>query len=454
MKLKIILSVFLISLTNFNATEISSSKIQNKSYTFYKENRSKEIRNNCKLDQLAAYGLFGDAESLNSKNSLCPNIKKNCCGKLDIERIKKFWYRDRKRIEYYHRTILLIYKWILGYGKQINFLAKAIAEDYQRKINPENFINEKKKNYDFGINSNFYCYKAAKEMLSLDYETEEKVESFYWAITQKIQFIENTRKNFYCILCSIEGQKSIHNSPKLYSWLYNKRIYYDDEFCNIYVERTFTVSYQKWTTFNDYISDFLKITTCLSPSKNNSKNPNPPSELKKNLPLRSLTQFEKKLFSNPLNLENGSLMAPCDEAFGNIDFDHLYIFCDFWCQSFNIAKAINIHDGDIKASYKLYKYLKPLKIYFHTEKNHFNADMVLMEKDIEQNYKKAPKNGIFFLSLSKSVDLQMFQSDFVFHGTGINPLVIGNQNGLRFEYEKEDVLRCFFGVILVWVFGV
>ena len=462
MKTKITLLVLLITISV--TKDSSDSKIQDKSYEFYQKKRSLEIRETCKLDQLAAYGLFGDAESLSEPNTICPNIKQNCCGNQDVERIKKFWYRDRKRIEHYHRTVLLIYKWILGYGKQINLLAQQLMEDYEKKIDPEGFMDGYyKRKLWFGINSNLYCYKAAKEILTLDFETEEKVEAFYWAITQKIEFIENTRKNFYCMLCSVEGQQSIHTSPAIYSWLYNKRVYYADSFCNMYVDKTLTISYQKWTTFNDYITDFLKITTCFTPQKNEEQNKDgkkkendektilnskrDPNFLK-DVPVRRLTYLEEQIFKNPLNLENTSLMAPCDEAFGNYDYDHLYIFCDFWCQSFNIAKAVSIHDGDLKAMYKLYKYMKPLKIYFSSNKSHFNNDMVLMEKDIEQNYRKAPKSGLFYKSISKVVDLSQYKSDFVFHHKGINPLIIGDRNHLHFEYEIEGVLKVWFFTFL------
>ncbi len=49
---------------------------------------------------------------------------------MDIERIKKFWRRDRKRQEYHHKLVLKINKWILGFGKEVFKIAGKVIKNH------------------------------------------------------------------------------------------------------------------------------------------------------------------------------------------------------------------------------------------------------------------------------------------------------------------------------------
>lgn len=68
-------------------TEDDPEKIESLSYEHYKAKG--EIAKECELDEMMAYTLRGDAESIGDTNELCPSIEGGqCCGKRDQNRIK------------------------------------------------------------------------------------------------------------------------------------------------------------------------------------------------------------------------------------------------------------------------------------------------------------------------------------------------------------------------------
>lgn len=77
-------------------TEDDPNKIESLSYDHYKAKG--EIAKKCQLDEMMAYTLRGDAESIGDSNELCPSIEGGqCCGSRDQHRIKQIWAKDRKR---------------------------------------------------------------------------------------------------------------------------------------------------------------------------------------------------------------------------------------------------------------------------------------------------------------------------------------------------------------------
>ena len=80
-----------------NINEDDPKKIETKSYEFYLNWISDDIRQRCELDEMYAYQMTGDAETVQEGNEVCPSNGQQCCGKEDVERIKYVWGRDRHR---------------------------------------------------------------------------------------------------------------------------------------------------------------------------------------------------------------------------------------------------------------------------------------------------------------------------------------------------------------------
>ena len=442
------------------------NKIENHSYEYYKNRRPEEITKTCELDEMKAYELAGDASSLSQTNEICPNLKEQCCGTDDFERIKKFWWRDRKRQQYHHRTILLTYKWILGYAKEFRKLAAKVIEDFEKKSEGQSDGNtevrgksEEKGGSDVvsNVNSNKYCYDSAQKVVNYDWGTREKSESFYADLTYRTEFIDNSRRGFYCMLCAVEGQKAIHTSWKLYSWLYSKRIYYNQEFCDMIVTHTETTSYALYKSFNHYLQNLVGTLTCVTTPQaedkngggkggNVDKNNGNGNLLDSNPPQLPLSK--QKILDNPLNLQDWFWLEVCDFANGS-DFLR-FEKCEYYCQQWNIAKAIPNFDGDVIAQKKLVDYLKIYKQVFNTpRKNLFRDDQILMDKDLEQNFNKRDKSGIFYKTTSKVVDLAIYKSDFVWSSDSINPMEMAQDCTLEFEYEGDSINTIYVLLSLV-----
>ena len=97
-----------------------------------------------------------------------------------------------------------------------------------------------------------FCYIHARDTLKLDWGEREKSEAMYDSLTRKVEFLDNTRKSFYCMMCSVRGQKAIHASHELYAWAYRRTIFYDKEFCHMLVDHTHMESYHKYKGLNKY----------------------------------------------------------------------------------------------------------------------------------------------------------------------------------------------------------
>lgn len=55
------------------------------------------------------------------------------------------------------------------------------------------------------ISLNEDCYDAAKDFGMMGYGDREKSLTFYYAYNFRIEFLDNSRKGFYCMMCAIEG---------------------------------------------------------------------------------------------------------------------------------------------------------------------------------------------------------------------------------------------------------
>lgn len=434
-------------IVNLQANEIESDdpdKIESHSYDYYQVVRPKEVADTCELDEMLAYGLSGDATSLGEKNEICPHISQNCCGKKDQSRIWEYWHRDRKRQEYYHRTVLKIMKYILGYGKEWYRIASAIKEDYmdkERGLNKGNSsapsANNDKNYLDkrLVVNANKYCEKAAEYVLRLDFNTKEKVYTYYRMINEKVEFMENARRSFYCMICSIEGQRAIDTwRVKHFS-----NIRYNTKFCETIVNHSFRINYELYNTYNTYISSLLRMKMCVSLTANgaNRGSGSGNADFKKDVPPVQLTIEERDAIEDPLENQKHFAFEACNTGKNYIG----NAACIFYCGKFNIAKPSPELDLSTHALKAVFTRLEPLEEVFITSRNNFFLDdMNMLKRDIQDNYKRADKSSIFYKTTTQNIDISRYSTNFLIGGLRVDPMEVAKDTPLPMNYKSAKAL--------------
>jgi hypothetical protein len=108
------------------------------------------------------------------KFGYCPNIEQTCCNEEDEERIINLWYTDNKhRIEHYYENFLYAIKFLLGYGIQVEQVAKRVKSDP-----------------NFGSRD---CSGKAKDFLEMNMNRQLIKEVFY-SIVQSLEKVSNLRR--------------------------------------------------------------------------------------------------------------------------------------------------------------------------------------------------------------------------------------------------------------------
>ena len=83
----------------------------------------------CEMDEMTAYTLRGDAKSVSDPNELCPSVEGGqCCGEGDLKNIRLIWEQDRKRQVHHHKGVLKTLRWIIGFHKEISYVAEEIID--------------------------------------------------------------------------------------------------------------------------------------------------------------------------------------------------------------------------------------------------------------------------------------------------------------------------------------
>lgn len=97
------------------------------------------------------------------------------------------------------------------------------------------------------------CYTNAKKLADNRYQDRETGESLYAELSYRVQFLENTRRGFFCVICSVKGQKNIFTTWRVFNWFYNRRVYYDKEFCNDIVAHTEPITYHLYKDYSEFL---------------------------------------------------------------------------------------------------------------------------------------------------------------------------------------------------------
>ena len=473
----------LFALNPVHTTELGDSDenaINVRSWQDYNLSTPPEITENCELDEMRAYSLIGDSQSLSEPNALCPAITQNCCGKMDQENIIALWRRDSKRIEYYTTYTLKVFRYILGHGKNFYKIAKAIAEDFKRK-RPDNFqpvnmqtnsnaqnnqngqngSNPNMPNEDgFVLNTNAYCANAAHDVLTTNFFHESSVEPFYHQLNHKAEYLHNVRASFYCMLCSVEGQSQI-SSWRIFKSISN--VNYGPEFCKEIVAHTFQATYMLYTNYNDLISNFIRMLTCVQvplsrqnandPSmggNNQAVQPNSASastDYTSTDPPYPLPVSVEEMIKNPLGMSDWGSTYTCDWATGS-GFA-FFLKCEYFCQKFNMAKANPFFEYDAFKLRTLYEYLTQYEDIFPngSDTNMFRDDVITLKKELEELYPKLPYEGLFFISKDDRIDLSKYDSDFT-RLSSFNPMALAEGHTLDFHYQSVSIFKFGFALVM------
>lgn len=178
----------------------------------------------------------------------------------------------------------------------------------------------------------------------------------YDDLMDRKEFMENARRGFYCMMCSLEGQEAFYTRKRLKFFGSNSHITYHNDFCKLMTRHAFPGAYNDYKNFNVYVSNLLKVTTCYTSLTNNLNSQHIPNHNSSKEP--PMSDDMKKLIKNPFNITVGWDIDKCDIQLTNgLPFFDCYDFC----RHFNIARPVSLLDGDIESMGVIYDYLMQFK---------------------------------------------------------------------------------------------
>ena len=440
------------------SSDKDSNAINVRDWEDLKDSRPEEIQKKCELDEMRAYSLIGDAESLGAANELCPSISENCCGERDQENIVDLWREDSARIEKYTSYTLKILRYVLGNGENYYEIAKKIAEDYKRKESSDDSLvvmelnNDKEYDEGFVLHTNKYCFDAADDVLTTNFFHKSSIEPFYHQLNQKAEYLHNVRASFYCMLCSTEGQNAISSWRLLNS---ASNVNYGTDFCQEIVNQTFDVTYALYSNYNGLVSNIIKMLTCVQiPEDERTENEDAGAgqsvsfndDFESDDPPYELGDAVEHIIENPLGMSDMGSTTACDLAKGTLTW---FVGCEYYCQKFNIAKATPFFEYDSDKLRNLYDYLSQYEPVLPQswETNIFNDDGISLKKQIEELAETLPYNGLFFISKDDSIDISKYKSDFTVLSS-FHPMKLAEGHQLEFHYETVSVVKALLVVAL------
>ena len=479
------LMIFVLVLSN--TLEINDSgdpytkAINNRSYESYQQGRNQAVIDRCHDGLMRQYSIEPDATSLGDPNPLCPNIGENCCGVGSQEKIKKMWKNDRKRQESHHKTVMFIYKYILGFGKQYERIASEVVQNFNEKKDNNGKAqtiksgNKAADNSDLSyvIDSTAFCAKAADRLTNSGFGEREKAEKFYEELSYKLEFLENSRAGFYCFLCSPKLLENTRNTWKFFRILYNRRIYYSMDYCKFIHTHTFQTTYSTWKTFQPYVKNILRMLSCVKVTKSgtslgsevtlfdplsllarnsdgkggaagngSSAKVGGSTDYKKNSISTLLTPIAEKMFDNPLGLSGTFKFETCDVL--NSQGFFFRFFCQSFCESYNLVKPTAIFDGDIKRMKMTYDHLVQYEgALANSRQTLFRNNIVRMKKELQANYNLRKKQNFkdFYTARDEEQSFNRYITDFETFGGGVNIMELASGTTLEFYYKNVHIVK-------------
>lgn len=457
------LIIFLAHQLLIQSVQSTNEAIQALDYSHY-ANKSKDIQQRCPLEAMHAYGLFGDVYSLGEPNRVCPSITTNCCGPEDQRRMEEYWEKDQKIREYHNILILKIFRYILGYMKKWSVVAAQIVKRVER-----NDLRDPKKQYfqddgeeitdRFNVKTTDFCYKQAKLVIENDMDSRKKVEAFYDDITRKVEFLDNARRGFYCMLCSADSKNDLKIHGRLRNGLFANGIVYSQEFCKDMVVNVLPTVYLTWKSFQTHLSRLLKVLMCVTKKNqnttklfgggnNNGSNFYPNFDVSAKDPVKSLPESLQKIIKYPLGEISMGVLESCNETIlGGLMFG---LNCNSFCSSWKITKPTEIFDHDSHTMIKLYKHLANYEfVISRPDQNLFRDDVTRLKRLIETTYQEMPYDSSFYRSWASDVDFSKFKSHFWPFTEGVHPFKMAHGSTLTFAYKDAGLIQLGFLCLLL-----
>ena len=142
----------------------------------------------------------------------------------------------------------------------------------------------------------------------------------------------------------------------------------------------------------------------------------------------------KAVMDDPLNIESTAQQNKMEMCNWTTGKSFTFSYCEWYCQSFNIALPSRSFDGDLTRTFIVYSYLGQIEKFLeYPNSNEFNDDLILLKNDIKDHLKQ--QDNMFFKSVNKLIDFTTYKSDFTSY-TIADPMVVGDFNGLGFLYMK------------------
>ena len=321
------------------------------------------------------------------------------------------WYTDNKhRIEKYYENFLYAIKYLLGYGVQVELIAKRVKED--SNFGPRN------------------CSQKADDFLEFNMNAELIKEVFY-SIVQSLEKVSDLRRGriyymfnvigFYCNLCDAQTQQDIHYYK--FNPLIDNHFLMNQEFCEHFVSDTIQSAYYQVFYLKPYLEKSFNLMKCVV---NDPKIP----DLKYSIGFLREKRVKNCYYFNQ---------------------KYFFFFCEEYCEDFSLIKSAGIVEGDLSE-------IKPFVEFYNNYKEQLfpspgqNVLIGTMSYDMEylmENLGTFAKEVIFFPPMTDDIDLRGFELDVDFND-GVNPYVSAQGSLFNISIANANVIK--MGLICLFYF--
>jgi hypothetical protein len=437
-----------------------------------------EIENNCDLRVMRAYSMYGDASSLSQPNLVYPSIRQNCCGVNDQHNIKQLWRKAANQIVKNQKFFLYLVKGILSPIQDFLRLAIHGAIIYNRFKVQKYSLETIKRDYpglSFYMGDLVWHHRNYKILINKDFiNMSEKIKNgidakklkiMYHGFNQAAEFMMNVRRNFYAMICSVEGQQSCSRKGFFKRIFYFNDTYYGTPFCEAMINHHFRYFYDYYYFFKhvvyfvDRLPFFVQLTEPFDENNQGGilqRGASPGNQdsqgvdyVRKGITIpygRFLygspqhQNFEKYYDKPELNIIDKASIQTCSQ-FAN------FTACEFYCQEFSMVKHNDYFDGSPDHLMDTFRIILAIRTKFDGFlENEFEVDYVTLEKMIDElSMKYNP--FIYTSSMPNDVELNRQGNDFS-ELAGFNPLEYGVGCTLDLIFQFVSVLQSVSVVVI------
>ena len=414
----------------------------------------RNISDECYEDIELVYGIGSDVSTVNKKDPLRSNNKQNCDGPSDQNTSMKHWENaDRHSYENHQKIMLYIIKYILGYSKHYQEIANYYLTFYDQDGANGNVNNGNKSpegnfaNYKFSKNPR--CHKAAKRVNDNGFKFRSRAQAYYYEVNRKVNFLQNTRRGFYCTICDGDSKQAFGNYRYFLRWIKVETIHYDMDFCRDLIDNVADIVYSIHHDLQGYLKELLHLMTCVGDSNATSGNNQQGGNI-------TVSEQFKQIMDYPLGSTNNIRINLCTQFPSSNS--KISLFCLWFCNKWRYTSFSGIFDQNIKYAYKMYEFLKTKQKYLINENaNIFNSDMANLQTTIEEAYNSVINSKKFFESVGKQGNFQNYGSMFNFLFYGIHPLNNAENSGYHFQWKSAfntniSLLLIGFFIVINFIF--